>query len=199
MNFKILGVNIKVSFILVAMLTLFSLYDKTGIAFCSVWAAALHECGHTSAALLLKLKIRDLTFAPFGIRMRLRGDLCTVPTGKKILLLLAGSLTNFITFFALCLLSKKVTLTACVHFVVGAFNLLPVTTLDGGRVLTELLSLKMDEKTAQMICDILSLLLAAVLLVLGAFVLAFTGYNASLCITAAYLAVFVILRQKRLN
>ena len=189
----------KISFLLVAMLTLFSLYDKTGIAYCSVLSAAMHECGHLAAALLLRLKVRELSFMPFGIRLRLKQDLSLVKTGKKIMLLLAGSGVNILTFIALTLINKAITLFALTSLVTGIFNLLPVSSLDGGRILSELLTLKLAENKAQNLCDFISLFFSLVLFVLGALAIAVTGYNVSLVITAIYLAVLVILRQKKLK
>lgn len=199
MNFKIMGVSIKVSFLLVAMLTLFSLYDRTGIAYCSILSAAMHECGHLVAALFLRLKVRELCFMPFGIGLRLKQDLSLVKTGKKLALLFAGSLVNFITFGAITLVNKGTTLFALTSLVTGVFNLLPVSSLDGGRILNELLSLSFTENTAQNIADAISLFASFALFVLGAVAVAVTGYNISLAITAIYLAVLVILRQKKLK
>lgn len=194
-----MGVSINVSFLLVAMLTLFSLYDKTGIAYCSILSAAMHECGHLAAALLLRLKVRELCFMPFGIRLLLKQDLSLVKTGKKLLLLFAGSGINLLTFAILTLANKGMSLFALTSLVTGIFNLLPVSTLDGGRILNELLSLKLAENTAQNISDAVSLFISFALLVLGAVAVAITGYNVSLIITAIYLAVLVILRQKKLK
>ncbi len=199
MNFKIMGVSINVSFLLVAMLTLFSLYDKTGIAYCSILSAAMHECGHLVAALLLRLKVRELCFMPFGIRLLLKQDLSLVKTGKKLLLLFAGSGINLLTFAILTLANKGMSLFALTSLVTGIFNLLPVSTLDGGRILNEFLSLRFTENTAQNISDAISLFASFALFVLGAVAIAITGYNVSLIITAIYLAVLVILRQKKLK
>lgn len=194
-----MGVSIKVSFLLVAMLTLFSLYDKTGIAYCSILSAAMHECGHLVAALFLKLEVRELSFMPFGIGLLLKRDLALVKTGKKLALLFAGSLVNFVTFGALMLVNKASSLFALTSLVTGIFNLLPVSSLDGGRILNELLSLIFTENTAQNISDAVSLFASFALFVLGAVAVAITGYNISLAITAIYLAVLVILRQKKLK
>ena len=194
-----MGVSINVSFLLVAMLTLFSLYDKTGIAYSSILSAAMHECGHLAAALFLRLKVGELSFMPFGIRLRLKQDLALVKTGKKLTLLFAGSLVNFIAFGILALVNKSATFFALTSLVTGVFNLLPVSTLDGGRILNELLSLKLAENTAQNIADAISLFVSFALFVLGAVAVAVTGYNVSLVITAIYLAVLVILRQKKLK
>jgi len=199
LNFKIMGVSIKISFLLIAMLTLFSLYDKTGIAYCSVISAAMHELGHLAAAALLKLKVRELSFMPFGIRMVLKRDLSLVKTGKKILLLSMGSLVNLITFVVLSFIYKQPTLLALTSLVTGVFNLLPVSTLDGGRILTEVLLLKLPENKAHNISDFISLFISFLLFVLGAIAISVTGYNVSLIITAIYLVFLVILRQKKLK
>ncbi len=197
MSFKFFGVRIEVSFLLIAMLALFSFYDKTGIAFCAITAALLHECGHVAAAALSACQIKELSFQPFGIKMRLKKPLSLLDTKRKLLVLSAGCAVNFVCFFLLLALNRKPTNTALVHLITALFNLLPAGTLDGGRILLELLSLRCPGNRAEQICDIISLLSAAALFVLGSIVLVKTGYNISLMITAAYLFVLVIFRQKK--
>lgn len=188
-----------ISYLLISMLALFSFYDKTGIAFCAIFAALMHESGHIFAAGLCKCTIKELAFKPFGIRMRLKTPLSLLDTKNKLIVLSAGCTVNFICFFTLSFLSGRVTDASLVHLITALFNLLPAGTLDGGRILYELLSLKISDNKAQLFCDIISLFSACSLFILGSAVLIKTGYNVSLMITAAYLFLMVIVRQKKLK
>ncbi|MEE1279444.1 MAG: hypothetical protein UHH95_01265 [Oscillospiraceae bacterium] len=199
MSFKILGVRVSVSFLLIAMLALFSFYDETGIALCALFAALLHESGHIIAAALCGCKIKELAFKPFGIRMRLKTPLSLLDTKNKLIVLSAGCAVNLACFFAFSLFSRKITDAALVHLITAFFNLLPAGTLDGGRILYELMSLKYNDNRVQLFCDIISLISASALFILGSAVLVKTGYNVSLMITAGYLFLMVIVRQKKLK
>ncbi len=188
-----------ISYLLISMLALFSFYDKTGIAFCAIFAAIFHECGHIFAAAVCRLNIKELSFKPFGIRMRLKTPLDMIDTKRKVIVLSAGCAVNFTCFFVLSFLSGKITDAALVHLVTLIFNILPAGTLDGGRILYELLSLKFSENKAELFFDMISLFSASALFILGSVILVKTGYNLSLMITAAYLFLMVIVRQKKLK
>ena len=199
MSFKILGVRIEISFLLITMLTLFSFYDKSGIALCAFFAALLHESGHIIAAAICSCGIYELAFKPFGIRMKLKKPLALTPTKRKIFILSAGCIVNVICFVCFSFFSRKITDAALIHLITAIFNLLPAGTLDGGRILYELLSIKMGQDRAEILCDVISLVFAAALFIFGGFVLVKTGYNLSLIVTATYLFIMVIARQKKLK
>lgn len=197
MSFEILGVRIKVSFLLIVLLTLFSLYDKSGFMLLAVSAALIHEFGHIVSAEITGCGVKELSFMPFGIKMILKTPLSLVDTKRKLLVLSAGCAVNFIIFVLFWMFCAKQ--AALIHLATGLFNLLPAGTLDGGRILQELLSLRCEETKAQRIADAVSLVSAAVLFVLGAVMLVYSGYNISLLITSIYLTITVIVRQKKLN
>jgi len=134
---------------------------------------------------------------PFGIKMILKTPLSLVDTKRKLLVLSAGCAVNFVIFVLFWMFCAKQ--AALIHLATGLFNLLPAGTLDGGRILQELLSLRCEETKAQRIADAVSLVSAAVLFVLGALMLVYSGYNISLLITSIYLTITVIVRQKKLN
>ncbi len=199
MNFNILGVKIKISYLLISLLALFSLFDKTYLALSAFFAALIHESGHILSAALLGAGVKELAFMPFGIRMRLKIPLDMLHSGKKIIILSAGCVFNLFCFVLFSLLSSRITDTALIHLVTAIFNLLPSGTLDGGRILLEILSLKLSYRTAERILSVISLFSSAVLFLLGAAVLIKTGYNISLLITSVYLCFMVIIRQKKLK
>ena len=199
MEFKAFGVSVKISFLLIAMLTLFSLYDKTQISLCAVFCAISHELGHIISALLLKCQIKELAFMPFGIRMCLSKPLTLMPTLTRFIVLASGVTVNALCFTVSFLLLRGFSTFSIVHFAIGIFNLLPVRELDGGKLLELCLLHWYNEEKTENICNVISYLTAAIIMILGALVLAVTGYNFSLLITAIYLFVMLIIRQKRLN
>ena len=100
-------------------------------------AAALHECGHWAAAWGVGARVRGLTLDLFGARMELEGFLSY---GAEIFVAAGGPLAGFLgTALAYPLWrsggSEAAGLFAVASGVLGAVNLLPVGTLDGGRML----------------------------------------------------------------
>ncbi len=194
-----MGVSIKISYLILCMLALFSFNDENHTFFTAFFASIMHETGHIIAAVILSLPIKSVAFLPFGIRLELKCDLEIISTKKKLTLLFAGPFLNLFCFAVFYYFGRQISFAAVAHLAVGAFNLMPISTLDGGRILKELLSLKVNEITAEKICDIMSIFLSGVMLVLGTLLLVYSGYNVSLLFTAIYLAIFIIIRQKKLN
>ena len=199
LNFKFLGVRIEISFLLVSMLALFSYFDESGIFLAAFFSALLHESGHIIATILLKIPIKELAFKPFGIRMKLKTSMELVPFREKIIVLFGGSAVNFLCFFLFWVLCGRISDYALIHLITAVFNLLPSGTLDGGRILCEILSLRTDDRKTEIFCDIISLIFAILLFIFGFYILVKTKYNASLLITAVYLFIMVIVRQKKLK
>ncbi len=199
LSFKLLGVRIEISFLLIAMLALFSYFDESGIFLAAFFSAILHESGHIIATILCKISIKELAFKPFGIRMKLKTSLELVGFKKKMIVLLGGCIVNFLCFFLFWKIGDKISYYALIHLITAMFNLLPSGTLDGGRILNEILSLKIDTRKTEIFCDIVSIIFAFLLFVLGFFILVKTKYNISLIITAIYLFIMVIVRQKKLK
>lgn len=199
LSFKLLGVRIEVSYLLISMMALFSYFDESGIFLAAFFSALLHESGHIIATVILKIPIKELAFKPFGIRMKLRTPMELVSFKKKIIVLLGGCIVNFLCFFLFWALCRKISDYALIHLITAIFNLLPSGTLDGGRILSEILLLKIDAQKTAIFCDVVSIIFAILLFVLGFFILVKTKYNFSLLITAIYLFIMVIVRQKKLK
>lgn len=149
-------------------------------------SAALHECGHLIAARALKIKIEEIRFDFSGVRI------CTEKAVNsyrdELLLSAAGPLANLLSvtlsvaFFLsngitiseaadalLSLLNGEFTLTGAVGFFAtssilqGGINLLPINTLDGGRVLFCAAALLFGERSAYVLIKVTSFAAAFVL------------------------------------
>ena len=90
-------------------------------------AILFHELGHLIMILILKKKISAVTLEPFGARIII-GD--EISYGQEILIALTGPAASLLLFF---LLGHGD--TADCSLFLGIINILPVPTLDGGRVL----------------------------------------------------------------
>lgn len=130
-------------FLMLAALFLFADRDGTATAVLIAWLA--HECGHL---LLLygmggRVGRAELTLkgarieAEKGRGLSYAGELLSVLAGPGINLALAAGCAR---------LGERWYLFAGVNLALGVFNLLPVPDLDGGRVLTLLKLLLVEEE-----------------------------------------------------
>ncbi len=103
-------------------------------------AVGLHEAGHLTAAQACGVKVRGMRLDVFGARMTLDG---TMPYGTEWLIAACGPLANLLSAVLTFLYlwhrggeaSRGLIGFAMASMVLGGINLLPVGTLDGGRML----------------------------------------------------------------
>jgi len=113
-----------------------------------VVAIAVHECCHYIALRLLSVQIWNVYIGLFGAKMHTD----SMPAFTEFLCALAGPLGSLLLLF----LSKQFPYVAICALSQCIFNLLPVNTLDGGRMLCCIVSLFLREETAQKVCRITS-------------------------------------------
>jgi stage IV sporulation protein FB len=125
------------------------------MAFCLV-----HELGHLVAGLMLKMRPQKLSLTPFGIGISFKikeqdyekkiGK-ASILEIKKIVVALAGPLTNFImivafAIFDIGIIDKSIAIYA--NILIAIFNLLPIYPLDGGRILNGILHIFLEDNLA---------------------------------------------------
>lgn len=122
--------------------------------------AFIHELGHMIAGILLKLKPKALEFMPFGISIVFEAygykKLLEI---KKIILALAGPITNFITIILVRFLNIDIETKQIIiysNILIGMFNLIPLYPLDGGRILKGIIKLKYTEMKSNYIVNKIS-------------------------------------------
>ena len=134
MEFTVLKTKLKISPLFFAVLTLFLLIDKNGIASVVVLFSALHETGHFLALLCVKTRPKLIEFSPFGIHVSLPENLSTA---EKVPVLMAGFMVDFL--FAAIFFALKKPLFGYINLIIGIFTSLPISATDGGAVLKTLL------------------------------------------------------------
>lgn len=98
-------------------------------------AAALHECGHILAWLFLTGECPSIAVSAMGICLDRKG--VWLGEEKELLLAMAGPTVNIIfgvgvlVYMEFARASYAGYFFASIHFLLGAFNLLPVSPLDG--------------------------------------------------------------------
>ncbi len=113
-----------------ALLLLQSTFSMT--AAMAFVCCALHELGHITAMKLLGIRIRGLTLYSGGVKLK-SDSLALCGTLTEISVLAAGPLVNLLLGAAGCFFGNR--LFAGINISLLLFNLLPLSSLDGGRIL----------------------------------------------------------------
>lgn len=178
-------------------------YALTGRIFAFLiyaFTAVIHETGHSVAAGRTGYRLNKITLTPFGAVAS--GNIEGLKFYDELFIAAAGPLVNlavgllFVAFWWIFPETYAFTdLAAEANFTLAAVNLIPAYPLDGGRILSALLSLKCGEERAAKICKVTSVALA-VLLIAGFIYTLFYTPNVSLVIFAVFVFVGAFDRSK---
>ena len=97
-----------------------------------------HELGHAIMGIILKWKLISITFYPYG-GITLFSKMENSSIKDEILILLSGPFIQIITYLILNYFFKY-SYIKTYHLSILIFNMLPILTLDGGRLLNLLLN-----------------------------------------------------------
>lgn len=145
-------------------------------------AAIVHECGHILAVLWIGGKVSCFSIGIGGAKL----ETTPMEPWQQLLSVLMGPACSFALFSLKGILPK----TALCGLIQGAFNLLPVYPLDGGRALAFVASGIFSPKWAEIICRWTAGITATVIF-LGAIWLCFVKKHG---IMPIFLALFLISR-----
>lgn len=167
---------------------LFWMDEGVGLLPWGLLACLLHELGHIAMAAVLGGRVEGLSLTAVGAELRIS---YAAPLGyfQESLVALAGPAANLLAGGLFSVLGWGV--AAALTLAIGAFNLLPILPLDGGRVIHGLLSVRLDADWA----DRLTTALAGCLVggLVGAGLVAAVWYaNVTLLLTAVWLLAGVL-------
>ena len=179
--------------------TLMLLFCRSDTVVLSLLSSLLHEAGHLITMHLSGQKILTVTLGAFGIRID--RQLSTLVSYKKeAVIALGGILVNFIIAFTGILYYYlwgsifALKLTA-VNIIIALFNMIPLDTLDIGRVLRYTLLCSIDENKCDRILSIISAVFVNLLAIVCLTVNIFIGFNLSLNIVTVYLYVITLFKK----
>lgn len=154
-------------------------------------ACILHEFGHYAAARRFGSRVCALHLTAVGAEMKLDRNM-QLSYLQDALLAFSGPAVNLIVAWLAVLVEAN--LFAGLNLCLGLLNLLPIRPLDGGRILTDLLSL-LGPEMAEKIHSAFSVLVLGALLGVGW--AAWRGWgNLSLLCTAIWLVAGMIKDKK---
>ena len=142
--------------------------------------ATIHEIGHFVAALILKIKIKRFELTVCGAKIIPSAQICSYK--DEFILCLLGPMANILTFL---LFLPKVniseihgigSLDTCTYIalfslMLALINLLPIKSLDGGRMLFLMLSWALGQRVGKIVLNISTFLFALILWMLSVYLL----------------------------
>ncbi|MBQ3077846.1 MAG: hypothetical protein IJC43_08305 [Clostridia bacterium] len=183
---------LRVSPWLVLLIALFFTLDRSIYAPLLLLSAMLHEMGHLRALWHCGVPVTGVTLHPFGIEIEAPG-LALLPYRDELCVAAAGPLCNLLT--ALCTLLTAALFgsfpgalffTVC-NLTLCLLNLMPVTGLDGGRMLAALVLPVLGLERGEAVLQTVSGAASALILTAGLVLLWVTRCNFSLAMVGAYL------------
>ena len=163
------GARVRISPTAVLLVAVFALMAPTVCLAAVLLAAVCHEMGHYIALRLCGGRLEGLSVSAFGAQMRIR-DRNRLSYGREALCVLAGPLVNVTLSWLMSMGGKwreEFYLFAGAQLVLGVFNLLPLTALDGGRLLWIGIAWVTDPFLADKVCRVVTLVLLMALAALG--------------------------------
>lgn len=164
-------------------------------------AIAWHECGHLAALRLFCGRFGKIRPVPFGLSLALGNTLISYK--KELLVCAAGPLANFLAAGVAVLLAHG--LGRCqdwlffflvCNLLLGLVNLLPVKTLDGGRMVLCLLLMLTLPHRAERIAQGLSLCLICLLWTGAVYLWITVGQSPYLIFLSVYLFVLSLNKKE---
>ena len=194
--------QIKVNLQIFLFIIIFALTHQIKIYAWVMLFAFIHEFGHMIAGLLLKLKPKSLSLMPFGISITFETYVYKkLMEKKKIVLAIAGPLTNFLIAILMGVLHIDQNLKEIIiysNILIGIFNMLPLYPLDGGRILKGIIKIKTSEEKADRIINKISNVIIIILTVVSSIAILYFK-NLAILFVIMYLWLIVIKENRRYN
>ena len=178
----------------------FALTGRIFVFLIYAFTAVLHELGHSVAAARAGYKLNKITLTPFGATVT--GNIEGLKFYDELMIAVAGPFLNlavgllFVAFWWIFPETYAFTdIAAEANFSIALVNFIPAYPLDGGRILSALLSIKFGGRKAGVICRIVGVLLA-VLLIVGFIFTVFYEPNVTLLIFGIFVLVGALEKNK---
>ncbi len=185
------------------LVMIFLLTNQIQIYMLMMLFALLHELGHLLAGILLKMKPEKLEIIPVGITvtfqistqdMNQKIGKANRLEGKKILVALAGPLTNLLIIVIACHMPidvMKQLMIVYTNSFIFLFNMLPIYPLDGGRIVKAMLCIQKGKRKANKNMNVISITTTGIVSVLAIFSLCY-NYNIAIILIMIYIWILVL-------
>ena len=194
MSFFIKDTEIKIGFLFAASVAALLCFDVGPQVQLSVLSGILHEGGHVFSLLLLGERPQKICFGLFGLTVLRRNDI-KLNYKNEIITAFCGPFVNIaicvcaLLFYLNYRDNQALFSVVAINAALALFNLLPVSGLDGGRILECVLF----EKSEIILC-VTSLVVLIPLTVAGFLTLVKSRYNFSLLLLSVYLLILLVFK-----
>lgn len=163
-------------------------------AFAAISSVLLHEAGHIIAARMLGKRIMEVHLMPVGFSVGLSA---ASSYSEEFLIAAAGPVMNLLYLAAarIWMPSEVAASVFAASSSLAVLNLLPVKTLDGGRMIGAVLSRFFGEGTADRVLYLSTCACLSVLWMLSLYVFFYSGINFTLLVFCAYLFSYLIVKK----
>lgn len=171
--------------------------DRTGFIIPTLFAIFIHESGHLLAMWAADCQPKAIRLIPTSVQI-IRGF--SPKKCGEIAITACGPMANLVIFGVLLanyfIFKSEQSLTfAVLNFAIAIFNLMPVTGLDGGVLLTVAIAKFTDIYKAERIVCIITAVFAVVVFLLGVYLWVSGTVNISVFIVAVYLGVCSLIKK----
>lgn len=171
------GVRVSVGFWVI--LAVAALISPLEVVVSVLLAAAVHECGHLLFLRLLHVPVGGLRLSALGAEIFAPGTQ-RISYGGELLVTLAGPAVNLLTAVIFAEISLRTQwlggyLFAGTNIILGAYNLLPILPLDGGRTVYLVTAFFFGPMIGDAVAAVVGTACALSLLVLGIYLSVVSG------------------------
>lgn len=194
------NIRIRVNFYFLAVISYIVIIDTTQIMLIGVISTFIHEIGHIIAMILKNHKIREINIGFFYIDI-VDKDRKIINYENDLFILISGSALNYIisviSLFMFCFTKNYIFQNIIyINSTIGAVNLLPIASLDGGQIVFIVLNRLFCFKTANILYNTISIIFLIPLAFVGFIVLLKSKYNFSLLFICCYLIYTLLLKNE---
>ncbi len=201
MKFRLFGCEIYIGFLFAAAFSALLILDRSHMAVYTLAGIAVHELGHIFAMVALGQPPAAVTLKLGAIEIKKPPADTLV---SEAVILAAGAAANLAAALVISIIGRfffyhdKLLYIALAQIALAAVNLLPVRGLDGGSLFSIFLCAFFDKKAADIISTTFSVLIIAIILMIGTVLTINKTANPSILLFAVYL-IMVMLIPKAQN
>ena len=197
MKFKFFGTEIYISFLFAATLSFMLAIDRTGLVIPTFFAVFIHETGHLLAMWASDCQPKSIRLIPSSVQIVQHFN---VRPQQQALITLCGPVANIVVFLALfinfCAFKSDISLRfGILNLITAVFNLMPVSGLDGGTLLTLAIARHTDIYKAEGIVRIITAVFAFLIFIAGVYLWVSGTVNISVFIVSLYLGLCSVLKR----
>lgn len=187
-------IKIRINLEIILFIIIFIITKQINIYATFIIFTLIHEISHAVAGMLLGLKLEKFEIMPFGFKINFEQNQERI---KKLLIILAGPLINFIIMIFAIILRWDTDIIYS-NLIIAIFNLIPIYPLDGGRILKLILGLNNNLKETNRIVNKVSNITIIILTGITSIIVLYIN-NIAFVFVLVYLWYVVVRENKRYN